>query len=43
VFPVKKLLVLLASAAGAFAITKQIKDKQAENRLWAEATDSPKS
>ncbi len=38
----KKLIVLLASAAGAFAISKQIKDKQAENRLWAEATDSPK-
>ncbi|WP_235950379.1 DLW-39 family protein [Phycicoccus flavus] len=39
----KKLLVLLASAAGAFAITKQIKDKQAENKLWAEATDTPRS
>ena len=39
----KKLLVLLASAAGAFAISKQIKDKQAENKLWAEATDSPHS
>ncbi len=39
----KKLLVLLASAAGAFAISKQIKDKQAESRLWAEATDTPKS
>ncbi|WP_299444932.1 DLW-39 family protein [uncultured Phycicoccus sp.] len=39
----KKLLVLLASAVGALAITKQIKDKQAENRLWAEATDSPRS
>ena len=36
----KKLLVLLASAAGAFALSKQIKDKQAENRLWAEATDT---
>ncbi|GIL37699.1 DLW-39 family protein [Phycicoccus sp. MAQZ13P-2] len=39
----KKLLVLLASAAGAFALSKQIKDKQAENRLWAEATDTPQS
>ena len=39
----KKLLVLLASAAGAFAITKQIKDKQAENRLRPEATDNPTS
>ena len=39
----KKLLLLVASAAGAFAVTKQIKDKQAENRLWAEATDTPRS
>ena len=39
----KKLLVLIASAAGAFAVTKQIRDKQAENRLWAEATDNPRS
>ena len=38
----KKLLVLIASAAGAFAVTKQIRDKQAENRLWAEATDNPR-
>ena len=38
----KKLLLLVASAAGAFAVTKQIKDKQAENKLWAEATDSPR-
>ena len=37
----KKLLVLLAAAAGALAVTKQLKDKQAENRLWAEATDTP--
>ena len=39
----KKLLLLLASAVGALAVTKQIKGKQAENRLWAEATDSPSS
>ena len=39
----KKLLVLIASAAGAFAVTKQIRDKQAENKLWAEATDTPRS
>ena len=38
----KKLLLLVASAAGAFAVTKQIRDKQAENKLWAEATDNPK-
>ena len=37
----KKLLVLVASAVGALAVSKQIKSKQAENRLWAEATDSP--
>ena len=41
--PVKKLLLLAAAAIGAFAVTKQIKDKQAENRLWAEATDTPNS
>ena len=39
----KKLLVLVAAAAGALAVTKQFKDKQAENRLWAEATDSPRN
>ncbi len=39
----KKLLVLLAAAAGALAVTKQLKEKQAENRLWAEATDNPTS
>ena len=39
----KKILVLLASAVGALAVSKQIKSKQAENRLWAEATDSPSS
>jgi hypothetical protein len=37
----KKLLVLAAAIAGALAVTKQLKDKQAENRLWAEATDTP--
>ena len=37
----KKLLLLAAAAIGALAVTKQIKSKQAENRLWAEATDSP--
>ena len=38
----KKILVLVATAVGALAVSKQIKSKQAENRLWAEATDSPK-
>ena len=37
----KKILVLVATAVGALAVSKQIKAKQAENRLWAEATDSP--
>jgi len=40
---VKKFLVLVVAAVGALAVTKQVKDKQAENRLWAEATDTPKS
>jgi hypothetical protein len=40
---VKKLLLLVAAVAGALAVTKQIRDKQAENRLWAEATDNPHS
>lgn len=39
----KKLLAVIASAAGLFAVTKQIRDKQAESRLWAEATDNPRS
>ena len=39
----KKILILVATAVGAVAIQKQIKAKQAENKLWAEATDSPKN
>ena len=39
----KKALLLVATAVGAVAIQKQIRSKQAENRLWAEATDTPKS
>ncbi|WP_377639309.1 DLW-39 family protein [Oryzobacter terrae] len=39
----KKLLLVLATAVGALAVQKKISSKQAENRLWAEATDSPKS
>ena len=39
----KKLLVLVATAVGAMAIQKQWKAKQAENKLWAEATDTPKN
>ncbi len=37
----KKFLVLVATAVGAVALSRQIKSKQAENRLWAEATDNP--
>ena len=39
----KKFLLLVATAVGAMAIQKQYKAKQAENRLWAEATDTPKN
>ena len=35
----KKILVLIASALGALAIQKKLKDQQAEQELWAEATD----
>ena len=38
----KKILLLVATAVGAVAVQKKIASKQAENRLWAEATDSPK-
>ena len=37
----KKVLLLLATAVGAVAIQRQIQAKKAENRLWAEATDTP--
>ncbi len=37
----KKFLLLVATAVGALAIQKQLKAKQAENKLWAEATDTP--
>lgn len=39
----KKILLVLATAVGAVAVQKKISAKQAENKLWAEATDSPKS
>jgi hypothetical protein len=38
---VKKLLLVVATAVGVMAIQKQMKAKQAENKLWAEATDTP--
>ncbi len=36
----KKLLVLLASAAGALALKRKLDAQRAEQDLWAEATDS---
>ncbi len=39
----KKVLLLLATAVGAVAIQRQIQAKKAENRLWAQATDTPTS
>jgi len=35
----KKILLLIAAAAGVLAIQKKFKDQQAEQDLWAEATD----
>lgn len=37
----KKLLLLIATAIGAAAIQKKLKDQQAERDLWHEATDQP--
>ena len=35
----KKFLLLVATAIGVLAIQKKMKDQQAEQDLWAEATD----
>ncbi len=35
----KKILVLIATAAGVLAIRKKFKDQESEQDLWAEATD----
>ena len=35
----KKILLLIAATVGAVAIQKKFKDQQAEQELWAEATD----
>ena len=37
----KKLLLLIVTAIGAAAIQKKLKDQQAEQDLWHEATDQP--
>jgi len=36
-----KLLLLIATAIGAAALQKKMKDQQAERDLWHEATDRP--
>lgn len=35
----KRLLAMVAIAAGALAVVKKLQDQQAERDLWAEATD----
>jgi len=35
----KKILLVVATVIGALAIQKKLKDQQAEQDLWAEATD----
>jgi hypothetical protein len=35
----KKILLVIATIIGALAIQKKFKDQQAEQDLWAEATD----
>jgi hypothetical protein len=35
----KKILLLIATVAGVMVIQKKLKDQQAEQDLWAEATD----
>ncbi len=39
----KRILVILAAAAGALALAKKSRDEQAERALWAEATDDVKN
>lgn len=36
----KKFLVLIATAIGAAAISKKVKEQKAENDLWQQATDT---
>ena len=36
----KKFLILVATAVGVAAVQKQLKAKQAEDKLWNEATDT---
>jgi hypothetical protein len=39
VLVMKKILLVIATAAGVLAIHKKLKDQQSEQDLWAEATD----
>jgi len=39
----RKLLIIAATAAGAVAIQKKLRDQRAEQNLWAEATDDVRS
>ncbi len=36
----KKLLILIATAVGAAAIQKKLKEQKAENDLWQQATST---
>ena len=39
----KRLLIVAATALGAVAIQKKLRDQKAEQELWAEATDDVRS
>ena len=41
-YPVKKLLVVAAVAAAAFAVWRKVEADKAEQALWAEVTDPVK-
>ncbi len=40
---IKKLLMVAATAIGAVAIQRKLRDQKAEQALWAEATDDVRS
>ena len=40
---IKRLLIVVATAAGAVALQKKLRDQKAEQALWAEATDDVRS
>ncbi len=39
----KRVLIVLATAVGAVAIQKKLRDQRAEQDLWSEATDDVRS